>query len=625
MKRSPPVGYLFVLPALLVFAAYVAYPLLHTVLLSAYSWSPVNPIKVYRGLGNFAELLRDPNCGIALRNNVYFILLSLAVQLPLALLLAVGLNSTLRRHHILRTIFFSPFVVPVVAVGLVWQLIYEPNFGALNALLKAFGLEALASGWLGDPVLAIFAIIAVSCWRYTGFHMMIVLAGLQAVPDELYEAARLDGAGAWQQFVHITLPSLRRILLVDALLITVGSVKIFDLVQVMTAGGPGYASDVLATFMYKSAFTFDRMGYSAAIAVIMLVLTLLLTVAYIRLTSREEPATRSVGYGHYWAGAIAAGLVAAMVLGACYEGWAVVGNYAAFIAGLAAAAVVLCVLIRGLSDLLERLPRRVAAGVRDVTLTIAAAVFFLPILWSVLSALKPQNELLLGPWSLPRHWAWENFVAAWQSGVGLFFLNSVAVTTVAVLVMLALAAPAAYALARLRLWGAPLIFGLILGGLLVPVHAALLPLYQLNNSLGLSDYAAILGPYIAFCIPLSVLLLRAYFAGVPQELMEAAQMDGASHLRILWSVFVPIARPALATVAIFQAAWVWNELLFALVFIVNKSHMTLPVGLLTFQGEHSTDWAVVMAGVVMAIVPVLVLYFIFQRHVVKGLTAGAVR
>ena len=188
-----------------------------------------------------------------------------------------------------------------------------------------------------------------------------------------------------------------------------------------------------------------------------------------------------------------------------------------------------------------------------------------------------------------------------------------------------LAAPAAYALARLRLWGGPVIFGLILGGLLVPVHAALLPLYQLNNSLGITDYAAIMGPYIAFCIPLSVLLLRAYFAGVPQELMDAAQMDGAGHLRILWSVFVPIARPALATVAIFQAAWVWNELLFALVFIVNKSHMTLPVGLLTFQGEHSTNWAVVMAGVVMTIVPVLVLYFIFQRHVVKGLTAGAVR
>ena len=624
MKRSSGIGYLLVLPAVLVFAAFVAYPLLHTVLLSAYSYSPVNPVKIYRGLANFHDLFADPNFGVALRNNVYFIALSLLIQMPLALFLAIGLNSTLRRHHILRTVFFSPFVVPVVAVGLVWQLIYEPNIGALNALLQALGLDGLTTGWLGDRDIAIFAIIAVSCWRYTGFHMMILLAGLQAIPDELYEAAAIDGATGWQQFLHITLPSLKRIILVDALLITVGSVKIFDLVQVMTAGGPGYASDVLATFMYKSAFTFDRMGYAAAIAVIMLVLTLLLTVAYIRLTRASQDAAEQLPHRPHRAWQLVA-LLAFILICTVVFGPRAVGKWVIFFATLAAALLVIALLARLVSDAAERLPRRSVIIIRDSVMALAGLVFALPILWSLLSAVKPANELLFSPWALPQHWAWENFVAAWNSGVGLFFLNSVAVTTVAVLVMLVLAAPASYALARLRLRGEALIFGLILGGLLVPVHAALLPLYQLNNSLGLTDYAAIIGPYIAFCIPLSVLLLRAYFSGVPQELMDAAMMDGAGHLRILWSVFVPIARPALATVAIFQAAWVWNELLFALVFIANKAHMTLPVGLLTFQGEHSNNWAVIMAGVVMAIIPVLLLYFLFQRHVVKGLTAGAIK
>ncbi len=625
MKRTHLVGYLFVLPALLVFAAYVAYPLLHTLALSAYSWSPVNPVKVYRGLGNFTELLHDPNFGTAVRNNAYFIVLSLAVQMPLALLLAVGLNSTLRRHHVLRTVFFAPFVVPVVAVGLVWQLIYEPNFGALNALLRAVGLQRLAVGWLGAPEVAIFAIIAVSCWRYTGFHMMIMLAGLQTVPDELYEAARIDGAGGWQQFVHITLPSLRRIVMVDALLVTVGSVKIFDLVQVMTAGGPGYASDVLATFMYKSAFTFDRMGYSAAIAVVMLVLTLLLTVAYIRLTNREDGQEPPTPQRRYALPALLAAVLILTIIG-YYRAWVAAGTYALYLVALGLVLAVFWLVAGRVSDLIENhLPRRLVTRLRDIVMLVLAACFFLPIMWSLLSALKPHNELLLRPWALPQHWAWENFTEAWKSGVGLFFLNSIAVTTVAVVVMLVLATPAAYALARLRLRGGALVFGLILGGLLVPVHAALLPLYQLNSALGITDYAAILGPYIAFCIPLSLLLLRAYFASVPQDLMDAALIDGAGHLRILWSVFVPIARPAMATVAIFQAAWVWNELLFALVFIVHKPHMTLPVGLLTFQGEHSTNWAIVMAGVAMAIIPVLVLYFVFQRHVVRGLTAGAFR
>ncbi|MFO7947275.1 MAG: ABC transporter permease subunit [Armatimonadota bacterium] len=624
MKRSPLIGYLLVFPAVAVFALYVAYPLLHTVVLSAYSWSPVDPQKIYLGLDNFIELCTDPNFGVALRNNAYFIIISLAVQMPLAMALAVGLNSAIRRHQVLRTIFFSPFVLPVVAVGLAWQLIYEPSFGALNALLEAFGLHSLTGGWLGEPQTAIIAIIAVSCWRYTGFHMMIQLAGLQAIPDELYESARIDGASRWQIFTHLTLPSMRRILLVDALLITVGSVKIFDLVQVITGGGPGYATDVLATYMYRSAFTYDRMGYSAAIAVVMLVLTLILTVFYVRLTTSEVEG-RGRGRAGSLVGSVA--LVAALTVLASVTCGIPPELAKVLIAAAAGGALVLVLwgLCAASSPLLERLPDRFVAGVRDVSLSILSAVMFLPILWSLFSAVKPQNELLLSPWSLPKQWAWENLVKAWHGGVGLFLLNSALVTTLSVLVMLVLATAASYALARLRLRGGTVIFGVILGGLLVPVHSALLPLFQLNNALGISEYAAVIGPYIAFCIPLSVLLLRAYFQEIPQELSDAAMMDGAGHLRILWSIFVPVARPALATVAIFQAAWVWNELLFAMVFLNEKAHMTIPVGLLTFQGEHATNWAVVMAGVAISIVPVLVLYFIFQRHIVRGLTAGAVK
>lgn len=622
MKRTSLTGYLFVLPAVLVFIAYVAYPLLHTVILSSYTWSPVNPIRSFVGAENFARLLADPNFLIAARNNIYFIILSLAIQLPIALLLAIGLNSSLRHHHLLRTIFFAPFVVPVVAVGLVWQLIYEPNFGAFNGLLDAVGLSSVTAGWLGEPHLAIFAVIAVSCWRYLGFHMMILLAGLQAIPDELYEAARIDGATAWQQLIHIVLPSIRRILLVDALLITVGSVKIFDIVQVMTSGGPGYSSDVLATYMYKSAFTFDQMGYSAAIAVIMLVITLALTVIYVRASNAPASSTpRSSKRGWLMPTGTLLILAAALIL---VPRPAII-TALIFLAKIAAGLAIFTILAMALSNLHERLPRKLTIAIKDATIAVFAAITFLPIAWSLLSALKPHNELLLSPWSLPRHWAWENFAAAWASGVGGFFANSILVTAFSVLVMLALAIPASYAIARIKFVGKPLIFGLVISGLLVPVHAALLPLYEISQKFGISEYWAIIGPYIAFCLPLSVLLLRAYFQEVPSELADAAIIDGAGHLRTLWSIYLPIARPALATVAVFQAAWVWNELLFALVFLEDKAHMTLPVGLLTFQGEHSTNWAVVMAGVAMAIIPVLILYFIFQRHVVKGLTAGAIK
>ncbi len=288
MRPRPLTAWLLVLPAAAVFAFYVAWPLVHTVVLSAYSWSALNPVRTWQGLGNSVELAHDPVLFIALKNNGWWIVLSLVLQLPPAMLLAVGIGSALRRHRVLRSIFFSPLIIPAVAVGLIWTLFYDPNFGALNALLEALHLSGWTAGWLGDPRLATICIIVVSCWRYTGFHMMVLLAGLQAIPDELYEAAHIDGASAWRSFWHITLPLMKRIVLVDALLITVGSVKIFDLIWVMTGGGPNRASEVLATYMYRSAFSDDRMGYAAAIATVMLVLTLIATVIYLRLQGGGE-------------------------------------------------------------------------------------------------------------------------------------------------------------------------------------------------------------------------------------------------------------------------------------------------------------------------------------------------
>ena len=290
MRHRPQTAWSLVIPAAVVFAFYITYPLIHTVVLSAYSWSALSPVKTWQGVGNYVELANDPILRTALVNNALWVVLSLAIQLPLAMLLALGVGSVLRRHRILRTVFFSPLIIPAVAVGLIWTLFYDPNFGALNAMLEMIGLEAWTAGWLGERSLATISIIAVSCWRYTGFHMMILLAGLQAIPDDIYEAALIDGANAWRTFWSITLPLMKRIVLVDALLITVGSVKIFDLIWVMTRGGPSNASEVLATYMYRMAFSDDRMGYAAAIATVMLVLTMIATVIYLRLTGREGEA-----------------------------------------------------------------------------------------------------------------------------------------------------------------------------------------------------------------------------------------------------------------------------------------------------------------------------------------------
>ncbi|MBP8951628.1 MAG: sugar ABC transporter permease [Armatimonadetes bacterium] len=289
MRQQRLTPYLLIAPAVLFFAIYVLYPIVHTCVLSAYSWSTVNPARVYVGLDNYRNLLQDPYFLLSLKNNLLFVVLSIIGQLPVALLLALLIGSATRTHQFLRTLVFGPFVVPVVAVGLVWTMIYNPSFGALNAILARIDPSFEGRGWLSDPPwLAIYSIIFVSCWRYVGFHMMVLLAGLQAIPDELYEAAKIDGAGNWQAFRGVTLPLMRRVIAMDALLITVGSVKIFDLNWVMTQGGPNHASEVLATYMYTCGFSDDRMGYAAAIATVMLAITFVATVVYVRVSGKEE-------------------------------------------------------------------------------------------------------------------------------------------------------------------------------------------------------------------------------------------------------------------------------------------------------------------------------------------------
>jgi raffinose/stachyose/melibiose transport system permease protein len=289
VKIAKSTPYLLVAPALAFLGVYLLYPIVHTLVLSAYSWSTVDPARAFVGWSNYARMLRDPSFLVALKNNALFVALSLAIQLPLALGLAVLIGSTSVWQRLLRTVVFAPFVLPIVAVGLIWAAIYSPTFGALNALLAHLSPVFGGRGWLSDPPWAvIYAIIAVSCWRFTGFHMVVLLSGLQAIPQELYEAARLDGAGAWDTFRRVTLPLLRRVIGADALLITVGSVKIFDLNWVMTQGGPNHASEVLATYMYTCGFSQDRMGYAAAIAAVMLALTLVATVVYVRMSRGDE-------------------------------------------------------------------------------------------------------------------------------------------------------------------------------------------------------------------------------------------------------------------------------------------------------------------------------------------------
>lgn len=255
-------------------------------------------------------------------------------------------------------------------------------------------------------------------------------------------------------------------------------------------------------------------------------------------------------------------------------------------------------------------------------------IWLLPLVSVLLTALRSQGDLFAnGIFGWPKTFKWENFVKAWDAGdFSVYFKNSLFVILVKVPLGILISALAAYPLAKMSFKLSQPMFLFFLIGLAVPIQVALQPLVIMMRDLGLSNTLfALMPPYIAFGIPLQVLVLRGFFRQIPSELVEAARVDGASELSIFFRVMVPLSVPALAALAIIDTLATWNEFLLALVLISEKSSRTVPIGLMQFQGEHSSDYTVLMAGVALSIIPVLVIFLLLQRYFVTGLTAGAVK
>lgn len=278
----------FLLPALLMLAVFLVYPLLSSFRLSLLSWNGLGNTAQYVGLQNWADLAHDSTFGTAIKNNGLLALLSIAVQIPVGLVLAFLLNRAGRGSTFLKVLYFLPLLMSSVAIGTVFRSVYDPNFGPINSVLRAVHLDALAQDWLGNPNLALASVIAVVCWQNIPFYMLLFLAGLSSMPGELREAATLDGASEPVIFWRITLPFLQGTIRTAIVLSLIGSLRYFDLVYVMTGGGPSGASEVMATYMYRTVFASFNIGYGAAISTAMFVIVAVASGLTLRATRRFE-------------------------------------------------------------------------------------------------------------------------------------------------------------------------------------------------------------------------------------------------------------------------------------------------------------------------------------------------
>ncbi|WP_055668865.1 carbohydrate ABC transporter permease [Desnuesiella massiliensis] len=269
---------LFILPALIIYVVFLIIPLFGAIYFSTADWNGImgTPIK-FVGLQNYLSVFKDPAFILSLKNMGRMVFFSVIFHTPIALLLAVAINTKCRGYRFFKVMYFIPTIFPLTAIGLLWYFIFMPN-GSLNSLLEAVGLATLAKGWLIDSATAMNTIIFVNIWAGIGYYMVILIAGLTTIPDEIYEAADIDGATATKKFFHITIPMLKPILSMCILMDIIGTVKVFDLIFVMTEGGPNGLTNLPTTLMYYEAFRYDNYGRGSAIGVIILIIALVLTI-----------------------------------------------------------------------------------------------------------------------------------------------------------------------------------------------------------------------------------------------------------------------------------------------------------------------------------------------------------
>lgn len=277
--RNRVAFFLFVVPALALYITFYLVPLFKSLQYSVTSWDGITE-PVYNGFDNFTKALSDEKFWIAFKNNIYFVLFSVCIQVPIIVFVSILVSGVRRMLDFYKLTVFMPSILSTASIAVIWQFIYSPDAGLLNQILKAVGLESWTRLWLGDENTAMLSVLVTNAWQWTGFYIVLVLAGIFAIPKEMLEAGEIDGAVGWRKAWLLTIPLIRPVIVVTMLLSITGAMKALDIVLIMTNGGPYGSSEVMATYMYQQAYALGDFGYANAIAIIVTVFTAILSLIY---------------------------------------------------------------------------------------------------------------------------------------------------------------------------------------------------------------------------------------------------------------------------------------------------------------------------------------------------------
>lgn len=625
-------AYVFVFPTLLLMGGLIAYPFLRAVYMS---FTNTISLKMgpFVGLQNYENVWSDPSFHAAIKNTVVFTFWSIIIKFVGGLTVSILLHRLSRFSNILTAAILLPWIVPSVVAAIAWKGLLDPVYGGVNQFLIQMGIVEKGFPWFGSPDTAMLSLIMVNVWGGIPFFTINILAGLKSIDKEYYEAAIIDGASAWRCFLHITLPGLRYVVIVAVLLSTIWTFNSFDMIYLITGGGPLNATRVYSIFAFEY-FGAARFGAAVAVAITMapvLMIFIFLLGKYMSNSGRREDEVADasvtvfsrVGTLITWPFRFLLKVLVAFffvindLVEKVFEGIGQafsrafvgdsrqrqrsahhIGRYAT---GLLAGIVLLLFVI------FELLPFywTVITAFKQTSQIVAFESVFVPAPWTM-----EQFQLLLGPTRRFTTWYW----------------NTIQVSIVSTLLSVIVAAMGGYGLTRLRWRGANLFSSVVLIAYLMPGVMMFIPMYQIFSTFKLTN--SLLGlmiAYPAFGLPFATWLMMGYYASIPREMEEAAMIDGCNPFQAFWKVVLPLTLPALMAAAMFSITLAWKEFIFAYIFLSKESLFTLTIGMAQMIVGDVLPWGELSAAALLMAIPVGLLYVVGQRFMVAGLTAGAVK
>ncbi len=627
LGRDWKVALPFILPMVVLMAGLIFWPFINAILIS-FTVRTLNRTEQFVGFANYVRLWRDADFRSAVSNTMLFTVVSVSCKLVIGMTIAQLLNSRLPMRNLLTGLMLLPWIVPEVVTAMAWRSIYDPIFGGLNPILQGLGIIDRRVAWLSEPGLAMPSVIAVNIWKGIPFFTMLLLAGLKAVDKELYEAAEVDGANVVHRFRHITLPSLQYVIAVTVLLSTISTFNTFGLVYLMTGGGPGGATRLYSILAYEKAIIGLRFGPGAAVALSMapvLAIFILLLARFMRggVDGQANNSRVDQVFGGF-------GKLLGIVLDIIF--W----PFMALATGIGSVFSALSgALRRGRtgdepSRPLLRLRQREQLGmILRIILLLPLLLFVLfPLYWVFITAFK--SELQIQQFTSiywPNPWTLDQFrTLLFRTAYLTWFRNTVFVAVSTTIVAVGFAALSGYALARLKFRGASALTTVLLITYLLPGSLLFIPLYRILTNLNLiNSHAALIATYPTFLMPFATWVMLGYYRSIPEDLEEAAMIDGATRLGAFIRITLPLAAPALLSVTLFSFTNAWNEFMFAFVFLTSENLFTLPVGLQQLVFGDIYPWGQLMGASLLMAIPVVIIYTYAQKYMVEGLTAGSVK